>query len=128
MSEVTNGTPADLKPEELEKRVREGLTKDRESGKARSANEQFADVLLDDALDYRAKQRELNAQIGANRDMLRNLRTTGKLNETQAQAVELLYPVRTKKTAETPAETPKTPNGNEGVAVKTSAKPAPAKP
>lgn len=124
MSNAENTTET-LTAEQVDAKVREALKKDRDAKPDRSKNESFSDELLDDALAYRETHRETLAEISANRDTLRNFAKLGKLNETQAAAVALLYPVREKKPAAAattpapdPTPAPKTPAGNPGVAVK----------
>jgi len=47
----------------------------------------------------------LHERIGANRDILRQIKTTGLLSKEQADAIEEFYPVRKARTADAAAET-----------------------
>lgn len=73
----------------------------------------IVDEFLRDAQALEQEKTELMARIDANRSILRNLRTSGKANQAQADAIAAFYKDRSKNgskddapAAEAPAEKP----------------------
>jgi hypothetical protein len=54
----------------------------------------FVEENLDDAYALREEKQNLNERIKANRDILRTLRTAGKLDDAQEAELDELYPPR----------------------------------
>lgn len=64
----------------------------------------FAHGLLEQAADLAKEKEALFKRIGANRDMLRQIKTTGLLSAEQAAAIDEWYPARAKKDDTTTTE------------------------
>lgn len=67
------------------------------------------DEFLQDAQALEAEKTDLMARINANREILRNLRTAGKANQAQADAIGEFYKDREKKAKDDAPATDKTP-------------------
>lgn len=67
------------------------------NGQATSPENTWADALLQDATALATEKTTLFERIGANREMLRNLKKTGKLSDDRVKAIDTAYPERERK-------------------------------
>jgi hypothetical protein len=58
--------------------------------------EPYVTTQLEVARDLATEKEDLFKRIDANRSLLRNIKSTGRLSEKQAKAIDLFYPLRQK--------------------------------
>lgn len=62
-----------------------------------STHDAWADSLLQDGDALTTEKTQLFERIGANRDMLRNLKKSGKLSDDRVARIDKMYPERERK-------------------------------
>lgn len=97
-------TKAQKEEEARAAKVEKALTElDTKGTKFAAKANDFVEQLLDQAEELETEKEELYGRVGANRETLRNILTTGLLSRDQARAVLTVYPPVARKEEEAAA-------------------------